>query len=96
MWTWNRKALDIYDDALGIAYLQAGEVQIALTFKKRICVVCKVKRFKWEGTSLLRMWVVGQVKVIPCPKQHESLVKHTHEELGHFAVQWTYNLSKTQ
>jgi hypothetical protein len=26
MWTWNRKALDIYDDALGIAYLQAGEV----------------------------------------------------------------------
>jgi hypothetical protein len=85
-------ALDIYDDALVTAYLQASEVPIGLTPKEKDRVMHRAKRFKWEGNSLLRMWADGKVKVVLCPKQHESLVKHTHEELGHFGVQWTYSL----
>jgi hypothetical protein len=46
-------ALDIYDDAIVIAYLQAGEILIGLTPKERDCVVHKVKRFKWEDNSFL-------------------------------------------
>jgi hypothetical protein len=60
-------ALDIYDDALVIAYLQANEVLIGLTPKERDHVVHKAKRFKWEGNSLLRMWVDRQVKVVLRP-----------------------------
>ncbi len=78
--------LDIYDDALVIAYLQAGEVPIGLTPKEKDCVVHKAKRFKWEGNSFLRMRANGQVKVVSRPTQRESLVKHAHEELGHFGV----------
>jgi len=48
--------------------------------------VHKAKRFKWEGNSLLRMWANGQVKVVRRPKQRETLVRHVHEELGHFGV----------
>jgi len=40
-------ALDIYDDAPIIAYLQAGEVLIRLTPKERDCVVHRAKWFKW-------------------------------------------------
>ncbi len=48
-------ALDIYDDAFVIAYLQVGEVLVGLTPKERDHVVHKAKRFKWEGNSLLQM-----------------------------------------
>jgi hypothetical protein len=44
-------ALDVYDDAHVIAYLQIREVPIGLTPKERDCVVHKAKRFKWEGNS---------------------------------------------
>jgi hypothetical protein len=57
-------ALDIYDDAPIITYLQVGEVPIGLTPNEKDCVVRRAKRFKWEGNSLLRMWVDGQVKVV--------------------------------
>jgi hypothetical protein len=77
-------ALDIYDDALIIAYLQVGEIPIGLLPKEGDHVVHKAKWFKWESNFLLRMWANGQVKVVLHPKQHESLVRHVHEELGHF------------
>jgi hypothetical protein len=48
-------ALDIYDNAPSIAYLQANEVPIALTPKVKDHVVHKVKRFNWEGNSFLQM-----------------------------------------
>jgi hypothetical protein len=78
--------LDIYDDALVIAYLQAGEVPIGLTPKERDHVVHRAKRFKWECDFLLQMWANGQVKVVPRPKQCEILVRYAHDELGHFGV----------
>jgi hypothetical protein len=85
-------ALDIYDDAFVIAYLQVGEVPIGLTPKERDHVVHRAKWFKWEGNSLLQTWVDGQVKVVLHLDQHESLVKHVHQELDHFGVRQTYNL----
>jgi hypothetical protein len=66
-------ALDIYDDAHVITYLQASEILIGLTPKEKDYVVHRAKRFKWEGNSLLQMWVDGQVKVVPRPKQIKTL-----------------------
>jgi len=77
---------DIYDDAFIIAYLQAKKVPIGLTPKEKDHVVHKAKRFKWEGNSFLQMWANGQVKVVPCLEQCEILMRHVHEELGHFGV----------
>jgi hypothetical protein len=79
-------ALDIYDDAFVIAYLQACEVLIRLTPKERDYVVHRAKWFKLESNSFLWMTANGQVKVVFCTTQHESLVKHAHEELNHFGV----------
>ncbi len=79
-------ALYTYDDAPIISYLQASEVPIGLTPKESDHVVHRAKRFKWESNSFLRMWVYGQVKVVPRLEQCESLVRHVHEELGHFGV----------
>ncbi len=41
-------ALDIYDDAPVITYLQANEVSIGLTPKENDYVVHRAKRFKWK------------------------------------------------
>jgi len=48
-------ALNIYDDAPLIAYLQVGEVPIGLTLKERDHVVHRAKHFKWEGNFFLWM-----------------------------------------
>jgi hypothetical protein len=45
-------ALDIYDDAPIIAYLQACEIPIGLTPKEKDRVAHRAKWFKWEGNSL--------------------------------------------
>jgi hypothetical protein len=80
-------ALDIYDDALVIAYLQASKIPIGLTPKENDHVVHRAKQFRWEGNSFLWMWADGQVKVLLHPEQPYNLVRHDHEELGYFGVQ---------
>jgi hypothetical protein len=52
-------ALNIYDDAPIIAYLQASEISTRLAPKEQDHVVNRAKQFKWEGNSLLCMWVDG-------------------------------------
>jgi len=50
-------ALDIYENALIIAYLQVGEVlDVMLTYKEHEQVVHRAKQFKWEKNSLLQVW----------------------------------------
>jgi hypothetical protein len=46
-------ALDIYDDAPIMTYLQACEILIRLLPKAKDHVVHRAKRFKWEGNSFL-------------------------------------------
>jgi hypothetical protein len=60
-----------------------------ITPKERDNVMHRVKWFKWESNSLLWVWANGKMKVVLHPKQHENLVRHVCEELGHFGVQWT-------
>ncbi len=45
--------LDIYENALVIAYLQASEILIGLTPKERNHIVHRVKWFKWESNPFL-------------------------------------------
>jgi hypothetical protein len=46
-------ALDNYENAPIIAYLQIDEILIGLTPKENDRVVHKAKWFKWEGNSFL-------------------------------------------
>jgi hypothetical protein len=50
-------ALDIHEDT----YLQVGEFFVGLSPKEQDCVMHRAKRFKWEGNSLLWVWIDGQV-----------------------------------
>ncbi len=42
--------------------------------------------YRWEGQHLFRIWPNGRVWVVTCPKLQEIIMKHAHEELGHFGV----------
>jgi hypothetical protein len=56
----SKRALDIHEDALVIAYLQIDEVLVELTpLEECDCVMHKAKWLRWEGNSLLRVWIDG-------------------------------------
>jgi hypothetical protein len=60
--------------------------------KERDRVLQRAKRFVWERTHLLRLWPDGNKKVVPAPEERVKLIKHAHEDLGHFGVRRTYSL----
>jgi len=45
----------------------------------------------WRG-HILRVWEDGRVWIIPHPAQRGHIVRHAHEELGHFGIKRTYSL----
>ncbi len=45
----------------------------------------------WRG-HILRVWEDGRVWIIPHPTQRGHIVRHAHEELGHFGIKRTYSL----
>jgi hypothetical protein len=81
-------AQDIHDDSWIIAYLQANEILVEMTPKEQNHVVHKAyKQFKWEGNSLLHVWIDGWIWLVLCLEQCEGLVQRVHEKLGHFGIQ---------
>ncbi len=54
-------ALDIHEDAFVITYLQVDEVFVGLTPKEQNRIMYRAKWFRWEGNSLLWVWIDGQV-----------------------------------
>jgi hypothetical protein len=85
-------AKDIFEDMDVMKYLKDGEVKVTWSTKERDRVLQLAKRFVWERTHLLRLWRDGTKKVVPTPEERVKLIKHAHEDLGHFRVQRTYNL----
>ena len=86
----------MYDDSGILSYLQTGELTAGLTTKDKYRILQQAKRFKWEGSHLLRIWKDRKVGIVPLPTEREQLVRHVHEELGHFRVQHTHNLLQGQ
>jgi hypothetical protein len=81
----SRGAKDIFEDVDVMKYLKDGEVKVTWSTKER-------NRFVWERTHLLRLWPDGTKKVVPAPEEKVKLIKHVHEDLGHFGVRRTYSL----
>jgi len=65
-------------------------LDVGLTFKKKDQVFQRAKIYHKEGQYLIKIWQNEHVHVVPHPKVWKSLVKHVHEELGHFGVCWKY------
>ncbi len=62
-----------------LIYLQIGKLDVGLNFQR-------AKMYRWEGQHLFRIWPNGRVWVVTRPKLQEIIMKHAHEELGHFGV----------
>ncbi|CAM6082514.1 unnamed protein product [Calypogeia fissa] len=87
---------DVYEDAVVMHYLRTGVVVGIVGAKERDRILQRAKRFRWEGSHVVRLLVNGQVWLVPHPSERASLVRHAHEELGHFGVWRTYSLLQTQ
>jgi hypothetical protein len=83
---------DIFEDVDVMKYLKDGEVKITWFTKERDRVLQRAKQFVWKRTHLLRLWPDGTKKVEPAPEERVKLIKHAHEDLGHFGVRRTYSL----
>jgi hypothetical protein len=85
-------AKDIFEDVDVMKYLKDGEVKVTWSTKERDRVLPRAKRFVWERSHLLRLWPDGTKKVVPAPEERMKLIKHAHEDLGHFGMRRTYSL----
>jgi hypothetical protein len=83
---------DVHDDTLVLEFLQTSKVSGMVSAKERDRVLQQAKRYRLEGTRILRVWEDGRVRIVPHPDQRRRIVRHAHEELGHFGVKRTYNL----
>ena len=87
---------DIYMDERVLEYLQTGQVTSTVDARERDRILQRARRFCWEKSQLLRVWGDGKVRLVPEPSRRASLVRHAHEELGHFGVKRTHSLLQTQ
>jgi hypothetical protein len=85
-------AKDIFEDVDVMKYLKDGEIKVTWSTKERDRVLQCAKRFVWERTHLLRLWPDGTKKVVLAPEERVKLIKHAHEDLGHFGMRRTYSL----
>jgi hypothetical protein len=73
-------------------YLRSGTLAGTIGAKERDWILQKAKRFKWEGSRMVKIWEDGRVRLVPQPFERTRLVRHAHKELGHFGVKCTYSL----
>jgi hypothetical protein len=64
--------------------------------KERDRVLQRAKRYWLEETHIFLVWEDGRVQIIPHPAQKRRIMRHAHEELGHFGIKRTYNLLLSQ
>jgi hypothetical protein len=60
--------------------------------KEKDRVFQQARKYRLEGTHILRVWEDGMVRIVPHPTHRRCIVRHAHKELGHFGVKWTYSL----
>jgi hypothetical protein len=83
---------DAHDDILVLEFLWTNMVLNMVSAKERNRVLQRFRRYRLEGTHILRVWEDGRVRIVPHPTQRRHIVQHAHEELGHFGVKQTYSL----
>jgi hypothetical protein len=83
---------DVHDDTLVLEFLRISMVSGMVSAKEKDRVFQRAKRYRLEGTHILRVWEDGRVRIVPHLDQRRCIVWHAHEELGHFGIKWTYIL----
>ncbi len=87
---------DVHDDTLVLEFLRTSMVLNMVNAKERDRVLQRAKRYRLEGTHILQVWEDGRVQIIPHPTQRGRIMRHAHEELGHFGIKRTYSLLLSQ
>ncbi len=70
---------DVHDDTLVLEFLRTNMVPSMVSAKERDRVLQQVRRYRLEGTHILRMWEDGKVQIIPHLAQRGHIVRHAHE-----------------
>jgi hypothetical protein len=83
---------DVHDDTLMLEFLGTSTVPGMVNAKEKNYVLQQAKRYRLEGTHILRVWEDGRVRIVPHLAKRGHIVQHAHEELGHFGVKRTYSL----
>ncbi len=58
---------DVHDDTLVLEFLWTSMVLGMVNAKERDCVLQRAKRYRLEGTHILKVWEDGKVQIIPHP-----------------------------
>ncbi len=58
---------DVHDDTLVLEFSRTSMLLGMVSAKERDRVLQRTKRYRLEGTHILRMWEDGRVRIIPHP-----------------------------
>ncbi len=83
---------DVHDDTLVLEFLWTNVVLGMVSAKERDHVFQRARRYRLEGTHILQVWEDGTMWIGPHLAQKRHIVRHAHEELGHFGIKRTYSL----
>ncbi|CAM6073098.1 unnamed protein product [Sphagnum tenellum] len=56
---------DVHDDTLVLEFLRTSMVSGMVNAKERDRVLQRAKRYRLEGTHILRVWEDGKVRIVP-------------------------------
>jgi len=71
-------------------------LDVGLSSKEKDWVFQRAQIYHWEGQNLQNIWLNGHVWVEPHLALQKIIMRHAHEELGHFGVYWTCSLFQGQ
>ena len=77
---------DVWEDVPVLHKLQHGIFPPTLSAMERDRVGHRIGRFRWDNGLLFRVWPDGTRRIVSRHDQRASLVRHVHEDLGHFGV----------
>ncbi len=65
---------DVHDDTLVLEFLRTSMVPSMVSAKERDHVLQRARRYRLEGTHILRVWEDGRVQIVPHPAQRKRIV----------------------
>ena len=79
---------DVWLDAPVMEYIQEGSIAVDTPAHEKTRIVRRSKAYVWHADRLYRV-VLDHKLEVPAPHKREHIIKHAHEQHGHFGLKRT-------
>ena len=88
--------LDIWLDQLCMHRLVSGDMPDAASQSERERINKRVRKFRYSSGLLYCVFTDGSKREVPRPAESTDIVRHSHDDSGHFGIKRTTSLVNTE